>query len=220
MTTREKRPLKVWLVVAFTLVLPLLPVYLWWQGRLSSRWAGALFVVAALFFGAAVTAQPETESGQIAAGSSEPGATPSATPGTAAPTATESAGQVAALAGIDDGKEAERAAARKAASIAKREAAEARRQAKREAAARAERQAAKAEKKRKQREAARKRREAAAAAAKAEQEKAAQQAAASDPMFGTCGAANDAGYGNYVSGVDVEYSWYDDRDHDGRVCEF
>ncbi|WP_367267540.1 excalibur calcium-binding domain-containing protein [Microbacterium sp.] len=24
----------------------------------------------------------------------------------------------------------------------------------------------------------------------------------------------------YQSGVDPEYAWYQDRDHDGRVCEF
>jgi Protein of unknown function (DUF1524)/Excalibur calcium-binding domain/Protein of unknown function (DUF2510) len=40
-----------------------------------------------------------------------------------------------------------------------------------------------------------------------------------DPRFGTCGEANDAGYGPYVSGKDPEYDWYRDRDHDGIVCE-
>ena len=40
-----------------------------------------------------------------------------------------------------------------------------------------------------------------------------------DPHFGTCGEANDAGYGPYVRGEDPEYDWYDDRDNDGRVCE-
>lgn len=45
-------------------------------------------------------------------------------------------------------------------------------------------------------------------------------AANTDPRFGTCGAANDAGYGNYQQGVDPEYDWYDDRDDDGWVCEF
>ena len=40
-----------------------------------------------------------------------------------------------------------------------------------------------------------------------------------DPHFGTCGEANDNGYGPYVSGVDPEYDWYTDRDNDGRVCE-
>jgi hypothetical protein len=41
-----------------------------------------------------------------------------------------------------------------------------------------------------------------------------------DPQFSYCYEANDAGYGNYVSGVDPEYDWYDDADGDGRVCEF
>ncbi|MFI6814691.1 excalibur calcium-binding domain-containing protein [Nonomuraea sp. NPDC050328] len=40
-----------------------------------------------------------------------------------------------------------------------------------------------------------------------------------DPKFGTCGEANDNGYGPYVKGVDPEYEWYDDRDDDGIVCE-
>jgi len=41
-----------------------------------------------------------------------------------------------------------------------------------------------------------------------------------DPQFSYCYEANDAGYGNYVQGVDPEYEWYDDADHDGVVCEF
>lgn len=41
-----------------------------------------------------------------------------------------------------------------------------------------------------------------------------------DPRFDTCKAANAAGYGNYREGVDPEYDWYQDRDHDGIVCEF
>ncbi|MEI3866981.1 thermonuclease family protein [Microbacterium sp. CCNWLW134] len=45
-------------------------------------------------------------------------------------------------------------------------------------------------------------------------------APATDPQFGTCGEANDNGYGNYQQGVDVEYGWYQDRDKDGWVCEF
>lgn len=40
-----------------------------------------------------------------------------------------------------------------------------------------------------------------------------------DPMFGTCGEANDAGYGPYVAGKNLEYDWYQDRDNDGIVCE-
>jgi hypothetical protein len=39
------------------------------------------------------------------------------------------------------------------------------------------------------------------------------------PHFGTCREANAAGYGPYRSGVDPEYDWYTDRDHDGVVCE-
>jgi hypothetical protein len=40
-----------------------------------------------------------------------------------------------------------------------------------------------------------------------------------DPQFPTCKAANAAGYGPYASGVDPEYAWYTDADHDGIVCE-
>jgi len=42
---------------------------------------------------------------------------------------------------------------------------------------------------------------------------------ATDPQFGTCREAVAAGFGNYVQGVDPEYDWYQDRDHDGVVCE-
>ena len=42
---------------------------------------------------------------------------------------------------------------------------------------------------------------------------------ATDPRFPTCAAANRAGYGPYQRGVDTEYNWYIDRDHDGLVCE-
>lgn len=42
---------------------------------------------------------------------------------------------------------------------------------------------------------------------------------ATDPHFGTCGEANANGYGNYRRGTDTEYSWYQDRDGDGVVCE-
>ena len=44
-------------------------------------------------------------------------------------------------------------------------------------------------------------------------------ATASDPHFASCSAAGEAGYGPYRSGVDPEYDWYRDRDHDGVVCE-
>jgi cytoskeletal protein RodZ len=40
-----------------------------------------------------------------------------------------------------------------------------------------------------------------------------------DPMFPTCKAANAAGYGPYYRDKDPEYYWYQDRDHDGVVCE-
>jgi hypothetical protein len=40
-----------------------------------------------------------------------------------------------------------------------------------------------------------------------------------DPRFDWCYEANDAGYGPYYKGKDPEYDWYDDRDHDGIVCE-
>ena len=39
-----------------------------------------------------------------------------------------------------------------------------------------------------------------------------------DPRFGTCREANAAGYGPYRSGIDPEYAWYQDRDHDGLAC--
>ncbi|WP_433795835.1 excalibur calcium-binding domain-containing protein [Actinoplanes sp. CA-252034] len=40
-----------------------------------------------------------------------------------------------------------------------------------------------------------------------------------DPRYRTCAAANDAGLGPYRRGLDPEYSWYQDRDGDGVVCE-
>ena len=40
-----------------------------------------------------------------------------------------------------------------------------------------------------------------------------------DARYPTCAAANRAGLGPYVRGVDPEYDWYDDRDGDGVVCE-
>jgi hypothetical protein len=42
---------------------------------------------------------------------------------------------------------------------------------------------------------------------------------AADPRFGTCREANEHGYEDYRQGVDIEYDWYEDRDHDGRACE-
>lgn len=40
-----------------------------------------------------------------------------------------------------------------------------------------------------------------------------------DPNYGTCSAANAAGRGPYISGVDPEYAFYRDGDSDGMVCE-
>jgi hypothetical protein len=40
-----------------------------------------------------------------------------------------------------------------------------------------------------------------------------------DPQFDTCTDAIAHGYGPYVEGQDPEYAWYEDRDHDGIVCE-
>jgi hypothetical protein len=40
-----------------------------------------------------------------------------------------------------------------------------------------------------------------------------------DPRFRTCKEAKAAGYGHYVEGVDPEYDWYRDADHDGIDCE-
>lgn len=40
-----------------------------------------------------------------------------------------------------------------------------------------------------------------------------------DPRFKYCTHAIAAGYGPYVNGKDPEYSWYNDRDGDGIVCE-
>lgn len=40
-----------------------------------------------------------------------------------------------------------------------------------------------------------------------------------DPRFSTCKKAKAAGYGPYVKGVDPEYDWYRDADHDGVDCE-
>ena len=40
-----------------------------------------------------------------------------------------------------------------------------------------------------------------------------------DPDFGTCRAAKASGFGPYVNGVNPEYAYYRDADHDGTVCE-
>jgi hypothetical protein len=40
-----------------------------------------------------------------------------------------------------------------------------------------------------------------------------------DPRFPYCTDAKAAGYGPYTQGVDPEYDWYRDADHDGVVCE-
>jgi len=40
-----------------------------------------------------------------------------------------------------------------------------------------------------------------------------------DQNYGTCKAAKAAGKGPYYEGKDPEYYWYQDRDHDGVVCE-
>jgi len=44
-------------------------------------------------------------------------------------------------------------------------------------------------------------------------------ASGTDPDMGTCKSAKAHGYGPYYSGVDPEYDWYRDADHDGVVCE-
>jgi hypothetical protein len=40
-----------------------------------------------------------------------------------------------------------------------------------------------------------------------------------DPRFDTCAEAQAHKYGPYTSGKNSEYGWYDDRNHDGVVCE-
>jgi len=41
-----------------------------------------------------------------------------------------------------------------------------------------------------------------------------------DPRYGTCTELlRHPNHAPYIQGVDVEYNWYQDRDHDGRVCE-
>ena len=43
--------------------------------------------------------------------------------------------------------------------------------------------------------------------------------AGTDPRYSTCTEAKSHGYGPYYRSRDTEYSWYDDRDNDGVVCE-
>jgi hypothetical protein len=43
--------------------------------------------------------------------------------------------------------------------------------------------------------------------------------AQSEIRYETCREAIDADGGNYLFGIDPEYSWYEDRDGDGVVCE-
>jgi hypothetical protein len=45
-------------------------------------------------------------------------------------------------------------------------------------------------------------------------------AVSTDPQFGTCTEAKKHGYGPYYQGKDPEYDCYQDRDHDGIVCEY
>jgi Excalibur calcium-binding domain len=40
-----------------------------------------------------------------------------------------------------------------------------------------------------------------------------------DPRYKTCKEAKAHGYGPYRRGVDPEYAWYIDADHDGVTCE-
>lgn len=40
-----------------------------------------------------------------------------------------------------------------------------------------------------------------------------------DRQYSTCKEANAHGLGPYYRGKDPEYYWYEDRDHDGKVCE-
>ncbi|WP_131737092.1 excalibur calcium-binding domain-containing protein [Actinomadura roseirufa] len=40
-----------------------------------------------------------------------------------------------------------------------------------------------------------------------------------DPRYRTCAEAKSHGLGPYTRGIDPEYNWYIDRDHDGSVCE-
>lgn len=211
---RARRPLTWWLVLLLILLLPLLPIYLWWQGRLNPRWATALVAVCALFWGAALFGpKTEQETGEPPLAEAVPSV--AATP-TQAPTsiATATATEVAGFADVDteDSDQAvEKAAAERAAARAAKAKKAAARKAEAKRKAEAQRKAA-AEAKRK-----------ADAKAKAEAKRKADAAAAAaartDPRFDTCGDANAAGYGNYVAGVDPEYDWYQDRDSDGRVCE-
>ncbi|MGW0516395.1 excalibur calcium-binding domain-containing protein [Crossiella sp. NPDC003009] len=40
-----------------------------------------------------------------------------------------------------------------------------------------------------------------------------------DPRYRTCKEAKSHGLGPYYLGIDPEYHWYRDADHDGKVCE-
>jgi hypothetical protein len=44
-------------------------------------------------------------------------------------------------------------------------------------------------------------------------------ASQNDQRYSSCKKAIAAGLGPDVRGVDPEYVWYTDRDHDGVVCE-
>jgi hypothetical protein len=52
-----------------------------------------------------------------------------------------------------------------------------------------------------------------------EQKRSEQPGPRTDPQYRTCAEANAHGLGPYRRGVDPEYSWYQDRDGDGVVCE-
>lgn len=123
--------------------------------------------------------------------------------------AQQGAAAFAAVQAEAEREKAARAAERKAARVAERRAARA---AKRKAARTAAREAAK-------KAAAAQRKAAAKAAAERAAREKAQRAASTDPRFGTCGEANDRGYGDYRAGSDPECAWYQDRDGDGIVCE-
>lgn len=224
-------------VVLFIVLLPLLPLYLFVKGRLDLKWALGLCALALLpgLVGAMVEppAEPVAKDRGVQERSSSPStSSPSSSdsPSQAATATATPSGEIVAFVGSADNAGSEQAAAEASAAAkaladkaAKDKAAKdkaAKAAAARQQAAAAKRAAAQkaAQEKAAQKKAAQKK--AAAARAKREQAAAAKAAAASDPLFGTCGEANDAGYGNYHAGVDPEYSNYQDRDGDGVVCEF